>query len=401
MTKKIKPKDIVAFPTYEYGNKTLNTRNHTEYMLIRTLNMFKYEGLPESLPAVELEKLLQMNGYAILLKHEDDLLAFNGGFSGQDVYGNNTTAIISNPAINLNKEYKIGEDCVLMLNDDLRKGLLPLINRYSYLITESDITMVLANIAKRMQTTISANDDITRESAELYLKRIHDGDIGIIAESKMFDSLKIFNQETNSNSLTELFEYQQYLKGTMYNELGLNANYNMKRERLTAGEVNMNIDSLYPLIYDMFENRRQGVEKINELFGTEISVEFNHIWKQKQNEVELMGVDLEEQERLAQEESDKLNQMVAEISEEIKKLTNDTAELDVDVLFGDNDEIELPASTESGEWVDIKEISPDVLLELFTQEELKNSTIGEIEFLANKHIDELDVDMEEVENDSL
>ena len=78
MTKNIKPKDLVAFPNYEYTNKHLNTRNHTEYMLVRTLNMFRYEGLPESLPAVELEKLLQMNGYAILLKHNEELLAFNG-----------------------------------------------------------------------------------------------------------------------------------------------------------------------------------------------------------------------------------------------------------------------------------------------------------------------------------
>ena len=207
----------------------------------------------------------------------------------------------------LNKEYEIGSECIVINNDDLRKGLLPLINRYSYLITESDITMVLANISKRMQTTMSANDDLTRESAELYLKRLHDGDIGIIAESKMFDSLKVHSQETNSTSLTELFEYQQYLKGTMYNELGLNANYNMKRERLTAGEVNMNIDSLYPLIYDMYENRIQALEKINELFGTNITVEFNHIWKQKQNEVELMGVDLEEQARLEQERNDKVD----------------------------------------------------------------------------------------------
>ena len=335
MTKKIKPKDLVAFPTYEYTNKHLNTRNHTEYMLVRTLNMFKYEGLPDSLPAIELEKLLQMNGYAVILKHNEELLAFNGGFSGQDVYGNATTAIISNPAAKLNKEYSIDSECVVMNNDDLRKGLLPLINRYSYLITESDITMVLANISKRMQTTISANDDLTRESAELYLKRLHDGDIGIIAETKMFDSLKVHSQETNSSSLTELFEYQQYLKGTMYNELGLNANYNMKRERLTAGEVNMNIDSLYPLIYDMYENRLQAVEKINQMFGTKITVEFNHIWKQKQNEVELMGVDLEEQARLEQERNDKVDTILAELNDSIEELTKEVDELDIEAMFAD------------------------------------------------------------------
>src|SRR5699024_5644360 len=338
MTKKIKPKDLVAFPNYDYTNKHLNTLNHTEYMLVRTMNMFKYEGLPESLPAVELEKLLQMNGYAILLKHNGELFAFNGGFSGQDVYGNATTAIISNPAVKLNKEYEIGSECVVMNNEDLRKGLLRLINRYRYLITESDITMVLANISKRMQTMISATVDLTRESDEIYMKRLYDSDIEIISETKMFDSLKVHYQETNSSSLTQLLEYQQYLNGTIYNELGLNANYNMKRERLTVSEVNMNIESLYPLIYDMLENRMQALEKVNELFGTNITVEFNHIWKQKQNEVELMGVDLEEQARLEQERNDKVDTIIAELNASIEELTKEVDELDIEAMF---DELKL------------------------------------------------------------
>ena len=181
----------------------------------------------------------------------------------------------------------------------------------------------------------------------------------------MFDSLKVHSQETNSTSLTELFEYQQYLKGTMYNELGLNANYNMKRERLTAGEVNMNIDSLYPLIYDMYENRKQALEKINELFGTKITVEFNHIWKQKQNEVELMGVDLEEQARMEQEREDKVDTILAELNESIAELTREVDELDIEAMFEELkleivDDEHLTDSDESND-EDVEEEEDDTL----------------------------------------
>lgn len=49
---------------------------------------------------------------------------------------------------------------------------------------------------------------------------------------------------TNSVYITQLIELIQYYKASMYNELGLNANYNMKRERLNLGEVSMNVDVL-------------------------------------------------------------------------------------------------------------------------------------------------------------
>src|SRR5699024_4715632 len=64
----------------------------------------------------------------------------------------------------------------------------------------------------------------------------------------------------------------------LYNEIGLNANYNMKRERLNTSEVEMNSEALYPLVDNMLYNRRLAVEEINEKFGTNISVEFNSSW---------------------------------------------------------------------------------------------------------------------------
>ena len=78
--------------------------------------------------------------------------------------------------------------------------------------------------------------------------------------------------------MKDLFEFQQYMKASLYNEIGLSANFNMKRERLTANEVEANTDNLYPLVDDMLNCRRLAIEKINEMFGLNIEVEFNSSW---------------------------------------------------------------------------------------------------------------------------
>jgi hypothetical protein len=83
-----------------------------------------------------------------------------------------------------------------------------------------------------------------------------------------------------------LIEYQQYLKASWFNEIGLNANYNMKREKLSTTESQMNNDALLPLVEDMLESRRQCIEKVNAMFGTEISVDFASSWEKLVEEIE-------------------------------------------------------------------------------------------------------------------
>ena len=48
----------------------------------------------------------------------------------------------------------------------------------------------------------------------------------------------------------------------------------------------MNNDALLPLVEDMLENRRQCIEEVNEMFGTEISVDFASSWEKLIEEME-------------------------------------------------------------------------------------------------------------------
>ena len=265
---------------YNHLDKKTNVNNHIKYMLNRSINMFKYHNLPDTLPAKELELLLQCHGYAVICKINDNLYAVNAGLGGEcDVYGNPTQAIVTVPYLNYNATLNIDTDCIVMNNDTMQTGLIPMYQKYCTLLNENEITMLLVTINKRIQNFISANDDSTVQSARKFLENVYAGKVGVIAEQRLFDSLKIANVGTNAGiNLKDLFEYEQYLKASLYNEIGLSANFNMKRERLTKAEVECNTDNLYPLPDEMLSSRREAIDKINEMFDTDITVEFNSSW---------------------------------------------------------------------------------------------------------------------------
>ena len=265
---------------YDYKNKQKNLQQHVEYMLNRSNIMFEYKNLPDTIPERELEVLLQTNGFCAFVKIDGDYYVVNGGLGGlPDVYNRPTQIIVTVPYLKYNATLDIDKDCVIIPNDSMYMGLLPLYEKYCTILMENEITMILATVNKRVQNLLSANDDNTVESAKEFQKKVFDGELGVIAESQLFDSLKVNNSSNNSQvSMKDLFEFQQYTKASLFNEIGLSANFNMKRERLTANEVEANTDNLYPLVDDMLKCRRLALDKINEMFGLNIEVQFNSSW---------------------------------------------------------------------------------------------------------------------------
>ena len=272
---------------YDYLDKKTNVLNHLSYLFNRTVTMFDYNNLPSTIPKKELELLIQSNGFGVFLKINNDYYVVNGGLGGEgDVYNRPTIATVSIPYLKYNKTLKIGEECVIISNDTTKTGLKPMFDKYVNLLTENNISLLLTIINTRLQTIISANDDMTVESAKQYLKDIFDGKMGVIAEQRLFDSLTVNNANTKNNNIVDLIELEQYVKASLYNEIGLSANYNMKKERLINAEVELNNDVLYPLIDDMLDNRKQAIEEINSLYGLNIEVEFSSSWKYKNRDNE-------------------------------------------------------------------------------------------------------------------
>ena len=305
---------------YDFSDKDKNIHSYINYMLNRTSQIFRYENLPETMPKRYIELYLQINGHLCVIKDNDNLYALFGSFGGYpDAYYMPTKYVISNPYLNISKVFDIGYDCIVVPNDTMYCGLLPLFKRYATSLVENDLTMRIADINARMVSIISAQDDATKDSANLYLKNIINGEMGVIANTAFLDGLKVNEYATGSNAhcISQLIELQQYLKASWYNEIGLNANYNMKREAINSNESQLNDDMLYPLIDDMYEQRKTYFDKVNEMFGTDIKVSFNSSWED--NKIELYM----EQKAIDSDLSETTEDVIEETPEDVTEETTE------------------------------------------------------------------------------
>lgn len=265
----------------EVKNKDSALFTFMQRVLCMTLKMFEYTGTPETIPPVELEKILQTSGNVGIAEVNGELYALQGTRGGEcDAYYHGKDYVVANPWLNLNKTFKIDSDIVVINNTPFADSLLPLIGKYGVLYTDATITLNLASILTRITMLISASDDKTKQSAESFLQKILNGDFSVIGENAFFKGVNLQTPPTQGNQqIGQLIELLQYYKASMFNDLGLNANYNMKRERLNTQEVSMNIDALMPFVDSMLTERVEGVKRVNEMFGTDISVTLGSSWK--------------------------------------------------------------------------------------------------------------------------
>lgn len=272
---------------FDFRDKEKCISQHICYMLNRTQSMFRWNNLPDTIPQRDLELMLQINGNVGVASHEGNLYAFVGGLGGEpNVYYMPTLYTVANPALKLSKSFVIDEDIIIIPNDASYIGLIPLFERYASAITETEISMLLANINTRIMSFISASDDRTKSSAEKFIEDISNGKLSVIGETAFFDGVKVQPNSSYNNVITNLIELEQYFKASWFNELGLNANYNMKRESINSGESQLNNDALLPLVDDMLKQRQVASMKINDMFGTDISVEYNSSWEDNIEEID-------------------------------------------------------------------------------------------------------------------
>ena len=279
---------------YNFADKSKCIDNKISYMLARTQSMFSYSGLPDTLNSRIIELYLQVNGNLCITDIGEDIInksghpdltpglyAFTGGMGGEyDIYYMPTLYTVSNPYLNYSKNLRINDDCIVIPSDSMYYGLLPLFQKYATALTENELSMNVATIVLRLQALITVGDDNTKKSAEKYLQDIINGHIGILLENAFFDDLKVTPYATTGahTTIQNIIELEQYLRATWYNDLGLNSNYNMKRESINSGESQLNNDALLPLVDNMLKCRQDGFDKVNKKYGTNIKVELNSSW---------------------------------------------------------------------------------------------------------------------------
>ena len=311
---------LYGIPVNYNGVCDVEQNFHTYFKLLtnKCLSLFKWENLPETVDERFLMTQLILNGKVCWFNHEGRIYALNGAPGGEpNVYYEPQTFIVANPIIGSKtltirnrdgSESIDGLDGVLMALTDIdyeltpavHGGLYGLIYQTAGLLADNISSLNVAQINGRAAVAFTADSEALAETAEEVLKDIYSGKPYRVLSQDIMDKITAtpLGNAGQNNTIMTLIEAHQYILASFYNEIGIAGNWNMKRERVNTAETELMTGSLDVSVYNMIKNLKSAVEKINELFGTDIKVELNedvvtdlNQTQEGENEIQVDGVE--------------------------------------------------------------------------------------------------------------
>lgn len=261
----------------------LNSLTYRQYLNRLTelaISMFEWKNLPDTVDARYLELHLFETGCMVYFKDEviGDLCLDCIAQGRLDVYGNPLLRRAYSGYNNYQKLLKYNNS-VIIWNNYLHGNSILDVEMFARRLYNIDrIIDVNANAQK---TPVLLQGTEKQRLTLLNLYKEYDGNAPFIFGDKNLDinSLKAFS--TNAPYVCDKL-YQ--LKTQIWNEaltyLGISNINIQKKERLITDEVTRNQGGTIASRYSRLESRRQAVEKINDMFGTNIEVNYREDFQQ-------------------------------------------------------------------------------------------------------------------------
>lgn len=281
-----------------FFSESLDLNKLTYMQYVRRLtelstSMFEWKNVPESVDTRYLEMQLFYNGSAIYFN--DDVMgdlclscAVNGGF---DVYGNPKERRAYS---RYNNYYRIlnEENSVIIWNNYIRTNSVLDVKMFARKLYNLDRIIDINANAQKTPVLVQAS-----EKQRLVLLNVYkefDGNAPVIFGDKNLDinGLKVFSTNAPYNC-DKLYQLKTQIWNEALTYLGISNVNIQKKERLITDEVTRNQGGTIASRYSRLEARRLAVEKINDMFGTNIEVNYREDFQQinENNEPEDPGAD--------------------------------------------------------------------------------------------------------------
>ena len=276
---------------YDVADYSANYNYWFNKLLAFCLNMFRYNNLTDTLLAREIEANLILTGYSVIIPKNANLYALQSQPYGFNEYLNPDMATWANPILG-SGSVKLGESAEIIYNSPLQYsilgrrtdgGLYTFIAHYASLLADCNSTSsIYAVNARAPYLPVSKSDSVTA-SIKKFFNMIRLGKRAIITDDYILDSVKsidIGKGSGNDNMMSWLQATDKILE-QFYRDIGIKFS-NQKKENLTESEVNVNDQLRIISIDQMLQERKEGIDRVNKLFGTDITVDINPILKEVQ-----------------------------------------------------------------------------------------------------------------------
>ena len=255
-------------------NKTVVYWNYYEMILNLALSAYKWENLPDTVDARYLELLL--NTYGRCLYFNDDAI----GYLVTKMSDQSLLNIYDEPIERMataNNGYhtsRSSDDSVILYNNLMHTPSLDNVAYYAYRLAQIDDTISINVNAQKTPILITGPEDQRLALMNVY-KKYEEG-VPRIFGNKSFDPKSVTVLKTDAPYLADnLYQLKVQTWNEMLTYFGIPNQTVIKRERVNVDEVNRAMGGTLANRVSRLTAREQAVEKINTMFGTNISVAFN------------------------------------------------------------------------------------------------------------------------------
>ena len=240
---------------------------YKNFLFEKLIKIFSYENLPETIPQDSLEDYILHFGYAGITRNEKyGMVAVPCTKYGVGLYPRYEPLMQDRDLI-------IGKDIVVVKNNSYQLSCIPLVERYARMLADADSSVTIALENARINVIPSFDDEESAESYKAYMIANRLGQVDAVVDSSFIQKGTFNDYQKNAQSALSmaLVDTRNEILRSFFAEIGITT-ANGKRERMVVDEVNVNSQLLLFNLRDMLDKRKQAVEDVNYIYGTNISV---------------------------------------------------------------------------------------------------------------------------------
>lgn len=256
------------------------------------LGIYRYTGLPASLPGREILVNLIMTGHSVIFQERGNLVTTKTVLFDFDLYYRPTKATFGNVKI-FSRTLNLGEDAEvvylnriqgnILTNQAVDSGLKTFILRYARQLADLESTANIYAVNMRATSYPVASDDIVKEQIENFYNKLVLGERAVITDNMIiecFRNLEIAKSPMN-DTLNDILIARDKVLANFFQDIGIKYRQEQKKAQLTEDEVEADEQILVIDVEQMREVQQEGFNRVNALFGTDIRVEINPIYDRK------------------------------------------------------------------------------------------------------------------------
>lgn len=239
----------------------------------RAMLLFEWSGLDKSVLQKEIEIPLLMNGMCAVKDYCGKVTPFFANYAGAPTVYFDQWESVSIRSPKYSGTFKIGEEVALITNNALCNSLYPIIHRYAIILGHLEVSLVNTLINGRDSGGVPvASTEQQKQSIEAYRDALCNGRVGAILDPA-FSGVEFIGINKNTTlNIKDLVECMENELDSFYNAIGVKTSFN-KKGNMIEEEVQANDSMVMLNISDMLDARKRGAEAVNDLFGTNWSVD--------------------------------------------------------------------------------------------------------------------------------